>query len=224
MASALNAGVNALGLTFPYHGFLTRDMLKEITGTLGNVLFGPISAIALTLEYYDQRVRNYTLRLTWQINEKNKLTVYDDYQTKYVGHLFTSGQEVQFASARRPPVLKYTDAIKWTSTVSNKLVFDAGYGTSVNAYTEKFQPGIKQDRFSPTWYTNVAKQDITLATTTGASTPETGTYNFRYMVSVNGGPFRMVRDFSQDATFFWSPELYEHEARIRVTVRLANET
>src|SRR5947209_10933143 len=56
------------------------------------------------------------------------------------------------------------------------------------------------------------------------SPPGPGLYNFRYMVSVNGGPFRMVRDFSQDPTFFWSPELYEHQARIRVTVRLAKET
>ena len=79
-------------------------------------------------------------------------------------------------------MLKYTNAVKWTSTVSTKLVFDVGYGTSVNAYTEKFQPGIKQERYSPTWYTNVGRQDITRATTTGASTPETGTYNFRYML------------------------------------------
>jgi carboxypeptidase family protein len=131
---------------------------------------------------YDQRVRNYTVRLTWQANRKNKLTAYEDYQWKYVGHLFTSGVDVATASRQRPPVLKYTNAIKWTSTLSNKLVFDAGYGTSVNAFTEKFQPGIKQARYSPAWYTNVAKQDITLATTTGASTPETGTYNFRYML------------------------------------------
>src|SRR4051794_17834000 len=51
-----------------------------------------------------------------------------------------------------------------------------------------------------------------------------GLYNFRYMVSVNGGTFRMVRDFSQDPTFLWSPELYEHQARIRLTVRVAKET
>ncbi len=50
-----------------------------------------------------------------------------------------------------------------------------------------------------------------------------GLYNFRYMVSVNGGPFRVVRDFSQDPTFSWSPELYEHQARIRLTVRVGAE-
>src|SRR5436305_15074546 len=51
-----------------------------------------------------------------------------------------------------------------------------------------------------------------------------GPYNFRYMVSVNGGPFRIVRDFSQDPTFAWSPELYEHQARVRVSVRVGTDT
>jgi hypothetical protein len=131
---------------------------------------------------YDQRVRNYTLRLTWQVSPRNKITAYEDYQTKYVGHLFTSGVDVATASRRRPPVLKYTNGIKWTSAVSNKLVIDAGYGTSVNAYTEKYQPGILKDPFTPAWYANAGRQDINRSTTTTASTPETGTYNFRYMV------------------------------------------
>jgi hypothetical protein len=130
---------------------------------------------------YDQRVRNYTLRLTWQATPRNKITVYDDYQWKYVGHLFTSGIDVATASRTRPQVLKYTNGIKWTSTVSNKLVFDAGYGTSVNSYTEKYQPGVLKDPFTPAWYATAGRQDITRATTTTASTPETGTYNFRYM-------------------------------------------
>src|SRR5712691_7738104 len=131
---------------------------------------------------YDQRVKNYTLRLTWQISPRNKLTVYDDYQTKYVGHLFTSGADVQFAAARRPPVLKYTDAVKWTSTVSNKLVFDAGFGTSVNAYREGYQPGVRKEPFTPEWYAGASRVDITRNTTTTAAPPELGTYNFRYML------------------------------------------
>jgi hypothetical protein len=42
---------------------------------------------------------------------------------------------------------------------------------------------------------------------------------FRYWVSEGGGPFRIVRDFSQRRDFVWMPALYEHEAAIRVTVR-----
>src|SRR5580704_6429109 len=45
------------------------------------------------------------------------------------------------------------------------------------------------------------------------------TYVAQYSVSVDGGPFHMTRDFSQDMMFTWSPELYEHEARVRLTVR-----
>ena len=131
---------------------------------------------------YDQKVKNYTARLTWQISPTNKFTVYDDYQTKYVGHLYSSGIDVATASRRRPPVIKYTGAAKWTSTFGNKLLVDAGYGTSVNSFTEKYQPGIQRVPFTPEWYANAARVDITRGTTTTASTPQTGTYNFRYML------------------------------------------
>ena len=42
---------------------------------------------------------------------------------------------------------------------------------------------------------------------------------YRYSVSVNGGPSRIIRDFSQDRDFTWAPELLEHNAKVRVTVR-----
>lgn len=46
-----------------------------------------------------------------------------------------------------------------------------------------------------------------------------GTYTYRYAVSSGNGAFRVIRDFSQAPAFTWMPELFEHEARIRVTVR-----
>jgi len=57
MVIALSVSVGTLRLAI----FQTPQgsrLLKEITATLGAILFGPISAIALTLAYYDQRVRN----------------------------------------------------------------------------------------------------------------------------------------------------------------------
>src|SRR6185295_15683389 len=42
---------------------------------------------------------------------------------------------------------------------------------------------------------------------------------FRYSISVDGGPSHIIRDFSQQRDFVWSPPLYEHDASIRVTVR-----
>jgi arylsulfate sulfotransferase len=42
---------------------------------------------------------------------------------------------------------------------------------------------------------------------------------FRYSVSRDGGPFRIIRDFSQQQDFVWAPALHEHQATVRLTVR-----
>jgi hypothetical protein len=42
---------------------------------------------------------------------------------------------------------------------------------------------------------------------------------FRYSVSVDGSRFRVIHDFSKRNAISWRPELYEHNARIKVTVR-----
>lgn len=62
MVGALNLGADALGFTSsPFPGLPSdipsKTVLSLITTALGGILFGPISAIALVLEYFDQRVR-----------------------------------------------------------------------------------------------------------------------------------------------------------------------
>jgi hypothetical protein len=49
--------------------------------------------------------------------------------------------------------------------------------------------------------------------------PARGMHVFRYSVSVDGGPFHVIRDFSQQQEFIWVPALYEHDARVSLTVR-----
>jgi len=58
MTWALTAGADALGsIAFHDTGIFTKQMFETIASTLGGVLFGPITAIGLTLVYYDLRVR-----------------------------------------------------------------------------------------------------------------------------------------------------------------------
>jgi hypothetical protein len=42
---------------------------------------------------------------------------------------------------------------------------------------------------------------------------------FRYGVSVDGAAIHIVQDFSHHPAFSWRPELYEHQARVKVTVK-----
>jgi hypothetical protein len=58
MVLALNEGAALLGSTvFHGKGLLSGKMLEDLVANLSEILFGPVTAIALTLVYYDQRVR-----------------------------------------------------------------------------------------------------------------------------------------------------------------------
>ncbi len=57
MATALTAGVNQFGSGIFHTGMLTKAALEQIMAALSGILFGPISAIGLTLAYYDLRMR-----------------------------------------------------------------------------------------------------------------------------------------------------------------------
>jgi hypothetical protein len=57
MVVALNAGAGILGLATS-HARIGTQLWIEIANKVGGILFGPISAISLTLVYYDQRMRN----------------------------------------------------------------------------------------------------------------------------------------------------------------------
>src|SRR5437868_9517942 len=41
---------------------------------------------------------------------------------------------------------------------------------------------------------------------------------FRFSVSVDGADFRIVQDFSIKVSLAWRPELYEHEARVKIAI------
>ncbi len=55
MLFALDAGLNLVGLAAPKA--LNKQALDQVLTTLGGIIFGPVTAIGLTLAYYDQRMR-----------------------------------------------------------------------------------------------------------------------------------------------------------------------
>jgi hypothetical protein len=58
MAVSLGAVTRMLGtLAFHDSGIFTRQAFETILNSIGEIIFGPVTAIALTLAYYDLRVR-----------------------------------------------------------------------------------------------------------------------------------------------------------------------
>jgi arylsulfate sulfotransferase len=53
----------------------------------------------------------------------------------------------------------------------------------------------------------------------GDTTKKPPRLHFRFSVSVDGSPFHVIHDFSSEADFAWRPALYEHEARVKITIQ-----
>ncbi len=95
----------------------------------------------------DGWIMSGVVRLTWQATEKNKITGYFDRQNKSRGHWGISSTNPPEASAIQVTPLSYTGNLKWTSTLTNKLLFEAGYAHYYQEYDELYQPEV-----TPTTY------------------------------------------------------------------------
>jgi hypothetical protein len=130
---------------------------------------------------YDQRLYQFTLRLTSQLTPRNKVSAFFDKPIKNVPHDYASGTDVATAARRRTDVQYYTTSLKWTSTVTNRLMFEAAWGAMANGINFIYQPGIHQERGTPSWYSMASRQDIVLSTRTVAAQPEQHDYPFIYI-------------------------------------------
>jgi hypothetical protein len=127
----------------------------------------------------DQWVQNQMLRLTWQVNQKSKFSVYHDRYPKFKGHEAIGGaiSEWNTAPGRRNSANAryYTAQAKWTTTITSRLLLEAGYSINSEYYTARYQPGVQQDRGTPSWFTTIGKSDlITLRAYDGRITPTSG--------------------------------------------------
>ena len=109
------------------------------------------------------------------------MSIFLDRPIKNVPHDFASGTDVATASRRRTDVLYYTTSIKWSSTVTNRLMFEAAWGAMANGINFIYQPGIQKERGTAEWYATASRQDIVLNTRTVAAQPEQHDYPYIYM-------------------------------------------
>jgi len=73
-----------------------------------------------------------------------------------------------------------TSTIKWTSTVSNRLLFEGGYSSNIERYNNLYEPGVRKPYGSPEWYAGALHRDSILGTRSNARTFEYGSYPDRH--------------------------------------------
>lgn len=165
----------------------------------------------------DQKAWSGVARLTWQISPRNKLAAYYARTGKYRGHAMSAGTDATTAAVVWNKPLDYNGQVKFTSTMSSRVMFEGGYSTNIMAYTNEEQAGRKQDRFSAAWYATAPKQDRGQGTAWNAVSQQqliepkrfnvqaslsyvTGSHNARFGVQDTFGPETQSRDRQADLT------------------------
>jgi hypothetical protein len=140
----------------------------------------------------DQWIYNLLGRLTWQANAKTKVTGYFDRYPKFKGHEMGALTDPDTAARRREwqHALYYTTQAKVTSTLTSRLLLEAGYSSNVEYYTGRYQPGIEKTRGTPEWFSQTGHEELVgYGTVTpyrywnGINTPSNGTDPRKHVLS-----------------------------------------
>ena len=109
----------------------------------------------------DQYIKVATGRLTLQATPKNKISIHHDRMYKWRGHRYEPPQVFleERASRIHDNPLYYWGVVKWTSTVSDRLLIEVGQTHYFQPNTMRYQSGVRQEAFTPGWYANASRTD-----------------------------------------------------------------
>jgi Carboxypeptidase regulatory-like domain len=136
-----------------------------------------------------QFVRDVLARLTYQATSKNKLSAYFERIWKHKDPELLPNVDPVTASDIRDwrHALYYVGQIKFTSTLTNRLLYEAGYSTNIERLSQSYQPAIEaiaNHPFTPEWYSQVTHNNSTTTNVFGAAPGgSTGTYPDRKVLS-----------------------------------------
>jgi carboxypeptidase family protein len=163
----------------------------------------------------DQHIKSALVRLTWQVSPKNKFGMYYDRVGKDRGHGMNAGDDPATASQIWTSPNYSTGSVKLTSTVTSRLLAEAGYSFNIERYNIVNQAGVIQQRGTPAWYAGASRRDLNLGThyfaldneqgqypdrynLQGSMSYVTGSHNIKAGAQWNWGPYRRTRSNNSD--------------------------
>jgi hypothetical protein len=129
-----------------YGSFRAMDQREQVAG-----MFRPIDPLSYTFNpalgeagnvdlsqpaIFDSWLKSYGLRVTWQINPKNRVSMYAAHQPNGQTPQFMSGtRSYEAASLRRSPLSRMFQT-SWRSTISTRLLLEASFMAWDNRFTQ----------------------------------------------------------------------------------------
>jgi hypothetical protein len=119
------------------------------------------------------KLQGYTTRLTIQVNPKNKLSVMYDALPKYRDFFGSETGRATPDGTGNQDQFGYDEQAKWTSTLSSKLLFEAGFSKNFLGYNLKYQSDVARPSAANP-FGDISKSDAGIASkgTFNAATTE----------------------------------------------------
>ena len=167
----------------------------ELVGNVDEYVTAPDGTLIRST--LDQYIRDVLGRVTWQMNQKSKLAVFFERTWKRKGKDFGFGVDPRAGTQRDPNKAHYgVGQAKFTSTLTNKILFEAGYSSSYQHWTGFNQPEIVKERYLPNGQINPAWLNNARRETTGGAllaTPRCA-YSFGCSAWVSNGQDQRTAD------------------------------
>ena len=144
-------------------------------------------------------------RLTWQVSPRNKLSGYYDRIHKVRLAAMSAGDDQTTSSVVWNSPLYTTNMIKYTSTVSSKLLVEGGFSSNIERYNNLYQPGIEKDYGSAAWIANARHSVDNGASTNTASAAQYGSYPDRYNMQASASYVTGTQAFKIGFQNSWGP-------------------
>src|SRR3954465_1603288 len=144
-------------------------------------------------------------RITWQISPRNKLSGYYDRIHKVRGAAMGPGDDQTTSSVQWNSPLYTTNMLKYTSTVSNKLLVEGGFSSNIERYNNYYPTGIEKEYGSAAWLANARHVVDGGASTNTASTAQYGSYPDRYNMQASASYVTGSQAFKVGFQDSWGP-------------------
>lgn len=184
--------------------------------------------------FTNEYTRNFSLRLTAQVTPRTQVTAFYDRVIKYLSHDgLQAGRDPVSAVHVSIPSPNYAQwQIKWTTTVSNRLLVDLGFNHYQAHRVRRYQPGVKKPYGSPEWLASASRQDTSLSTLTvapadgetlqaptrrflvGAVSYVTGSHNMKFGTQYSQG----LRKLATEPFNAGLVQVYQNGAPVSVTL------
>ena len=151
----------------------------------------------------DQWNESLDLRLTWQMSPRNKISGYYNWAPRQTPHWTVTSLRLPEAANMQNIKLNHFETLVYRSTISNKMLFEAGFGNMTENWTREPIPdgpssrgsyaitdlgtGVNYRAYSVTFSNNITR----VSSFRSSLTYVTGTHNFRFGWHMQNGSNRV---------------------------------